>query len=451
VSADSFDRAYTALTASQDVVLVDLPTGPESYAFSVPLTSIYSLIVTPPSLSSWRQSLSSLTHPPGLIHGADGTVGINLISGSTLPTLYFHDDESRSFTSPASPAPASAQYPPAPAPAPASWGGEDLLSRLRAHAHILRSALQPTLHLLDPSRADIEAHSTQLFDDDAVDAILAQSAFPNGHSPIPAHRRPRPLSAAGAPAGAGAGAGAAPRAPNPYSQRSSLLHRSLPPAAAMGGGGAPSQARAALLQSFGSITRATRHAAQSVLSHPLARPIVPHLPDPVRSFVTAPGEWGSWVESAGAGEFEAARVYLARWARVVAEEGARARRTEAAADPASPAGAEEGALGVFELLHAAGKNLPAPKTSRDPRRPVNELDWEKWFGEAPDDKGKGKAKESDAAGRPTVRVEEMRREVFRRGIASQGTLRQRLWPLVLGVSEWDATDAERAQDWAEKR
>jgi hypothetical protein len=37
-----------------DVVLIDMPfQRPESYAFSVPLTSIYSLIVHPPSLSSW--------------------------------------------------------------------------------------------------------------------------------------------------------------------------------------------------------------------------------------------------------------------------------------------------------------------------------------------------------------------------------------------------------------
>lgn len=39
---------------SVDVVLIDMPfQRPESYAFSVPLTSIYSLIVHPPSLSSW--------------------------------------------------------------------------------------------------------------------------------------------------------------------------------------------------------------------------------------------------------------------------------------------------------------------------------------------------------------------------------------------------------------
>lgn len=43
--------------AAIDAVLIDLPTQrPESYAFSVPLTSIYSLIVSPPSLSSWCKS-----------------------------------------------------------------------------------------------------------------------------------------------------------------------------------------------------------------------------------------------------------------------------------------------------------------------------------------------------------------------------------------------------------
>lgn len=39
---------------SPDIVLIDLPSQrPESYAFSVPLTSVYSLLVHPPSLSSW--------------------------------------------------------------------------------------------------------------------------------------------------------------------------------------------------------------------------------------------------------------------------------------------------------------------------------------------------------------------------------------------------------------
>ncbi|KDQ60762.1 hypothetical protein JAAARDRAFT_204574 [Jaapia argillacea MUCL 33604] len=400
-----------------DAVLIDLPTSrPESYAFSVPLTSIYSLIVNPPTLSSWY-----------------GSIGINLINGTTLPTLHFHDDESHSFTAAhTSPSPrtTSASYPPSPsdnpmAPRPAtSWGGEDLLGRLRSYSHLLRSNLQSSLYLLDPSRADIESHSTQLFDDDAVDVILADSSFPNSHSPIPAHRRPRPLST---PPSA--------TVPNPYSRRSSILHRSLQQPSQRTQ--PTSQARIALLQSFSNITRATRHAAQNILSHPLAKPIIPHLPDPVKSFVNAPGEWSSWVEKSGVGEFESARVYLARWARIVAEEGERARRREGQALPSSSSDLAEEAssLGVFELLKSTS-NLPTPKSSRDPLHPVTEEMWESWF---------------EKNGKPNIRAEEMRREVFRRGISPRGHLRKKIWPFVSGVQEWDVTGDVRARKWEEKR
>ena len=399
------------------------------------MTSIYSLIVSPPSLSSWCKCsfiypLSILTlNPP------DGSIGINLINGDTLPTLHFHDDESHSFTfqSPRSPQSKESNvtpYPPPPTEGsshiPKSvncWGGEDLLSRLRSYAHLLRSTLQPTLFLVDPSRADIEAHSTQIFSDDAVDDILAQSSYANSHSPIPAHRRPRPINSPS-------------NAPNPYSQRSSVLHRSL------GSPSSPqnpsSQARMALLQSFSNITRATRHAAQNILSHPLAKPIVPHLPDPVRSLVNANGEWewGSWVEKGGVGEFESARVYLARWARIVAEEGERARRKEAQALPASSSGAvqEDSSLGIFELLHSTA-NLPTPKSTRDPSHPVDEKMWQSWF---------------DKAGKPTISSEEMRREVFRRGVSHKGPVRQKVWPFVLGVLEWDVTAEKRGELWQAK-
>ncbi|KAF9053612.1 GTPase-activating protein gyp7 [Hymenopellis radicata] len=371
-----------------DVVLIDLPTQrPESYAFSVPLTSIYSLVLYPPSFSSWH-----------------GSVGINLINGDTLPTLYFHDEESRSFTVPFPQAVngrakrnSIASYPPPPAPSLAShstnaataWGGENLL-----------------------------AH-------DAVDDILAQSSYAGSHSPVPAHRRPRPLSMS------------SPVTPNPYSHRSSVLHRSL--ASPLASPQSQSQARAALLQSFSNITRATRHAAQNILSHPLAKPIVPHLPDPVKSLVNANGEstWGSWVEKGGVGEFESARVYLARWARIVAEEGERARRQEAQALPNSSSNLaeESSSLGIFELLHSTA-NLPTPKSSRNPSQPVNEIQWMQWF--APD-------------GRPTIRIEQMRREVFRRGISPRGKFRKTVWPFLLGVLDWDVTSEERSRNWNNKR
>lgn len=289
----------------------------------------------------------------------------------------------------------------------------------------MRSTLQPSLFLIDPSRADIEAHSTLIFADDAVDDILAQSSFANSHSPIPAHRRPRPIAVPGTEG-------------TPYSQRTSVLHRSLgsvssPPVQA-------SSQYGAILQSFSNITRATRHAAQNILSHPLAQPILPHLPDPVKSLVSADGnlEWGSWVEKGGVGEFESARVYLARWARIVAEEGERARRKEAQALSSYSANGfaeEDSSLGIFELLHSTA-NLPTPKTTRDHSRPVDEKLWASWFAED---------------GRPTVTFGVMTREIFRRGINSKGVLRQKVWPYLLGVYEWDVTTDERETSWQEKK
>lgn len=195
----------------------------------------------------------------------------------------------------------------------------------------------------------------------------------------------------------------------------------------------------ALLQSFANITRATRHAAHNILSHPLAKPIVPHLPDPVRSLVNANGdlEWGSWVEKGGVGEFESARVYLARWARIVAEEGERARRREAQAIPASTSATvseETSELGVFELLHTTA-NLPTPKSSRDPKHPIDEENWASWF---------------DENGRPTISREEMKAAVFRRGVDEKGTVRRKVWPFMLGVYEWDVEETERKSKWEEK-
>ncbi|KAI0046690.1 RabGAP/TBC [Auriscalpium vulgare] len=407
------EKPLSPAEEEEDGVLIDLPTSrPESYAFSVPLTSLYSLIVHPPSLSSWY-----------------GSIAINLISGATLPTLYFHDDESRSFTlPPKSPTSASTSYPPPSLAAQgrvssSSWGGDDLLTRMRSYSSLLRSTLQPTLYLVDPSKADIEAHTTQLFSDDAVDEILARSSYSNSHSPVPSHRRPRPLSQSSTP-------------PNPYSQHSSILHRSMPPPSSSPA--SASQARTALLQSFANITRATRHAAQNILSHPLAKPIVPHLPDPVQSLVSARGdlEWGSWVEKGGVGEFESARVYLARWARIVAEEGERARRREAQAVPATEAAAAEetSELGVFELLQSTA-NLPTPKPSRDPKHPVDVATFDGWFNED---------------GRPNVTFETMRQEVFRRGISDREQARKRIWPFLLGVMKWDATTEERDAHWEGK-
>ncbi|KAF8326026.1 rab-GTPase-TBC domain-containing protein [Cantharellus anzutake] len=367
-----------------DGVLIEPPAPHgQSYAFSVPLTSIYSLMVSLPSMSSWY-----------------GSTTINLINGSTLPTLYHHDDESRSL-----------EHDQRVSPNGPSWGGEALLQKLRQYAHLLRSNLQQGLFLVDPSKADIEAHSTLLFDDDAVDLIFSHSTL---SSPIPQFRRPHP-----------------PPLPSQYppsaplstqSNRNSLLHQGLASASSTVNGGP----RQAILSSFSQITRATRHAAQNILSHPLAKPILPHLPEPVKSFANAQGEWSSWVEKGGVGEFESARVYLAKWARVVAEEGERARQSEVYGIPRNATHDEETSdLGVFELL-TANASLPIPKATRTPRNPIDLETWNSWFA---------------GDGRPKITFDEFRGQVFRRGFVYEA--RRKAWPYLLEVFPWNATHEER--------
>ncbi len=192
---------------------------------------------------------------------------------------------------------------------------------------------------------------------------------------------------------------------NAYSM--SPLHQSLP------GSGSPrkneagmdnltvwaKKTRMSVLSSFANFTQQARHASHAVLSHPLAKPYVPHLPGPVQSFAQAgpvplgpnEGEWewrtSSIANKSGTGEYyDSARVYLARWARLVAEEGERNRRKEerlgagmgvATVDvsasgelgrPSSSAGNrfEGSELGAFEVLEKI-YDLPRPTSEREAR------------------------------------------------------------------------------------
>ena len=119
---------------------VDAPPreGP-SHAFAVPITSIYSLLVAKPTLSSWY-----------------GSITIALFGGSTLLPLFFHDDESSSTVFSRDSRTAQARLTAAGGRLPSSWGGEDLLAKLRQHANLVKSTLEPSLFLCNPSRADLE-------------------------------------------------------------------------------------------------------------------------------------------------------------------------------------------------------------------------------------------------------------------------------------------------------
>lgn len=341
-----------------EYVLVEpIPERGDSHAFSIPLNSVYSIIVYPPSLSKWHGSLT-----------------INLEGGQTLPTLHFHDDESASTVNLL----AGSRYPPPEASSsssgtpPPSWGGEELLHRVRTYCNLLRSSIEPNLFLVNPSRQEVELHTSMLFDDSAVDDIL---------SPIPFSRRPRPAS----------------------SSDPSLSSTTFPPTTSI------HPTRTNILSTFSKITRAATNISSDLLSHPS---IAPHLPQPVKTLIHADApQFAKWSDLTGTGEFESARVYLARWARLVAEEGERNKRAESpvvaegstgksATDGVEQAGAGDGNLGVWEVLRFAKRlGLEDIKTTRVVGKAIARAEWESWF---------------DNDGSPSKEEKWIRGEIFRR-------------------------------------
>lgn len=222
-----------------------------------------------------------------------------------------------------------------------------------------------------------------LFDDSAVDDIL---------SPVPANRRP----------GGQAGFESSPSS-------SSSRPPTFPPASAI------HPARTQLLSTFSKITRAASSLSSELLSHPA---VAPHLLQPVKTLIHADApQFAKWSDLTGTGEFESARVYLARWARLVAEEGERNKRAESPVvgigasavngGPAANAGcggdgspAAEGDLGVWEVLRFAKRlGLEDIRTTRVQGRPIGRAEWDSFF---------------DDQGSPVQDEQSIRGEVFRR-------------------------------------
>ncbi|WVQ95362.1 hypothetical protein IAU59_002459 [Kwoniella sp. CBS 9459] len=386
-------------------VFVSLPPPKgEKYAFSIPITSLYSILVYPPSLSHWY-----------------GSATFNLMGGVSLPTLYFHDDESPLLASP----PVPNQQQPLPK---AKWGFPPFLSLLETRATVVRSRLLASranmgaeLWLINPSKSDREVHEAGV-----------EEAEPDT---VPPQRQPQPRTATTLPTTI-----PVPYPPKPSYPNSSVLNTATP--------------KQTLMTSLSSLTNFTRQKASQVLSHPLAQPVVPHLPPAVRSLVHVPGEWERSgrlppkTEKGGndvASEFESARLYLARWARVVAEEGERARRDELAAQARirrgsggdSPVDDLSSSLGVFSVLPKSYSKRPIPNPTRTPQHPITARDWESFA----------------AQGRDEAYV---RREIFRRGFSDSTEpedkqARREGWEVLLGIVPWAVGGVGGGESGKEKR
>lgn len=342
----------------------------DSFSFAVPVGQIYSLQSQAPTLTAWH-----------------GSVTVSLFGGTTLSTLFFHDDESPSTSF----AKESLTVKPA-----VTWGGDALIQKLRSYATIARSVIEPSLFLVNPSRTDLEVHSTPIIDDLDDD-------------PVPAHQRPK----------------------SSKKERKSILHQSLS-SSKNGRGKTPQQQQQhhsmdpmafGVLNAFSRVTKSARNAAQTILSHDLARPIVPHLPPPVQTLVEAQDPaFSPWQSEAGLREYNGAAVFLAKWARVVAEEGERIRREQVGA---SADGEEASALGAFEVL-AKRYDIQRPRTSRAVGQPIILSEWRAWF---------------DATGHLMLSAAEARRRIFQRGLDDEA--RTEAWLFLLNVVPWESNQEER--------
>lgn len=152
-----------------------------------------------------------------------------------------------------------------------------------------------------------------------------------------------------------------------------------------------------------------------------------------------------------ASEFESARLYLAKWARVVAEEGERARRSELAAQarirgsrsastpiPRDDDDVEDlgSSLGVFSLLPSkAYSKRPVPSPTRSPQDPITFPEWEKWAKEGKDELF-------------------VRQQIFRRGFSDMEgdkLARREGWEVLLGVVPWSVGGFGPGEQAVEKR
>jgi TBC1 domain family member 15 len=106
------------------------------YAFSLPLSSVYSVLVRPPSLGWWY-----------------GSIVINTRAGSSLPALFFHDSECES-TILQKRKRARESFDPFGENGDLFWGGDEVVRWLKRYVEVERSTAEPSVYLINPSEED---------------------------------------------------------------------------------------------------------------------------------------------------------------------------------------------------------------------------------------------------------------------------------------------------------
>ena len=287
-------------------------THPESsglghYAFAVPVSAVYSLLVRPPSVGWWH-----------------GSVIINSRAGDCFPPLFFHDGECQS-TMIMKRRRARDRFDPFGEGGEMFWGGDEVLRWLRRYVVVERSAAEPNVYLVEPSKEDSEGFGGLVT---AGGAVVRPAV--GGGVPGPSSLR-----------GVGGGAGDRDGGMDPFMKLIKETGWNI-------------------MEKFSKVTTFTRQAANDVLENP-------RMPPQVRRLARNP-EVQTLQE-----EFDSARIYLARWAMGIAEQSERDRnrRIWTAREVME---LEDTDVGEFELLDSTSN-----MTLEQIRKKVTLKEWKTFF------------------------------------------------------------------------
>ncbi|KAI1814503.1 GTPase-activating protein GYP7 [Poronia punctata] len=265
------------------------------YAFAIPVSAIYSLLVRPPSLGWWF-----------------GSLVINTRAGESFPALFFHDSECQSTILQKRKL-ARENFDPFGENGQVFWGGDEVLRWLRRYVHIERSGAEPNIYLVEPSKEDSDAFSG--------DGTVSTP------SKIGRRDTVRATSAGGSTAGQST-AGPSRR----------THEAGMDPVTKF-----VKETGWNIMEKFSKVTTFTRKTAQDIMENP-------KIPPQVRRLMRNPEV--QTIQD----EFDSARIYLARWAMGIAEQSdrERGRRIWAARDVLEM---EDTDVGEFELLDTSSMSL----------------------------------------------------------------------------------------------
>ncbi|TGJ81965.1 hypothetical protein E0Z10_g6813 [Xylaria hypoxylon] len=341
------------------------------YAFAIPVSAIYSLLVRPPSLGWWF-----------------GSVVINTRAGDSFPALFFHDSECQSTILQKKKL-ARENFDPFGEHGQVFWGGDEILRWLRRYVRIERSRAEPNIYLVEPSREDSEGFGGK-----------ASSSTP---TQIGRRDSSHGISARG-PTGA---VGASPAGPSRQTHDASMdpVMKFV------------KETGWNIMEKFSKVTTFTRKTAQEIIDNP-------KIPPQVRRLMGNPEV--QTIQN----EFDSARIYLARWAMGIAEQGER-DRTQRIWTAKDVMEMEDTDVGEFELLETSSMSL------ENRRNRVTFKEWNGFF--------------DSHTGRLSMTIDEVKERIFHGGLDPDDGVRKEAWLFLLGVHDWYSTSEERRAQLASLR